>query len=649
MGALMRWPWALRALAIMVAVLITLLVRMGCGPLLTQWDEESGSAAWSLGDAARQERRVVVVDIDEKSIQALGAWPWPRALTARLLTRLDQEGVRLKMLDMLFDVPRPGDESLAVALRSPVPTVVGELFSLDAQPAPLQGGQLAGALPVKICPSTALETTGYLGPEAGLLPVGGRAGHIVPILDPDGTIRRVPALLCHDRQAYLSLPLAGVWAAVGGVPHVVPGAGLTAPDDWLELGEWRMPVDSHGRYRVSYQVPRAGFVSISARDVLDGRVPPGLLKGAWALVGVTAFGAGDVVPTPQGGAVSGVEVHAQTLSALLDERTPYTPTHLARLWPWLGGALTTLMMLAALTSRSRAGLLLPVAGVTGCLALYGWQAFLLLQEHWWLGWVTPGLYTMITLLTLGSSELSRVRFEREQIYRHLSSYLPETAAREMARQDPSAQVQAIHKEATVLFADLRNFSAFCEGRPAEESATVLHLFYTHATRIVEAHGGVVEQMVGDGLMAVWNGSEPCPHHAHQAMVAAGQLWQELSQALPMVRAGRIPAMDVGVGVETGRVLIGSFGSARRRVHTVLGETVSVAAALQAMTGELACPVLLGPQLIQQAHPPTALRPLGQFLLPGLNRPRILYALPVELDPQRLHLIFEAESSKKAAG
>jgi len=652
MEALLLRPRLLRLAALALAALLAVAAALAWAPQLRQWDERTGSLAWNFAGGNRQERRVVVVDIDEKSVQALGNWPWPRARMAELLNRLDQDGASLKLLDVLFSGPRAGDAELAKALASPVPTVAAEVLALNAGNAPGQrvhSGQLAGALPLAACPAASLPAGGYLAPQPGLLSAHAFAGHITPIVDPDGAIRKVPALICFDGKTYAALPVAGLMAASGvSAPRLTPGRSLLDPAWWLTVGDQRLPLDRRGRFRVSYQMPRAGFLSLSAVDVLDGQVPKGLLKNAWVLVGATAFGAGDAVATPLGGAVGGVEVHAEALSALLDDRTPYTP-RAAVAWPWLAGAAMALLLLLTLRlSRRGAGLALPAAAALGLALLFGAHVWLLLAVHLWLGWVTPALFTLLAASLLGGTELIRTRFERERLFQNLSSYLPEAAARKVALLSPSAQVHAVRREATVMFVDLRNFSAYCEGRPPEETATVLHLFYSAATRVVESHGGVVEQMVGDGLMAAWNGSSPAADHGPRALAAAEELWRVLGAQLPNRSSRRSPALDVGIGLESGTVLVGSFGPAGRRVHTVLGETVTVAARLQAMTGELAYPILLGPALVAAAQPPTAVN-LGEFLLPGLSTPRTLHALPVAYDPQRLSLVYEAEGEQRAAG
>lgn len=652
-AGLLQRPFLLRLSALLAATALTLVVAGLWAPQLSQWDELSASLSWRMADQQSTERRLVVVDIDEKSIQAVGSWPWPRARQAELLEKLDQAGVGLKILDILFEGPNQDDARLSRALASPVPTVLAQLFSLSPEP-PVHSGRLAGALPFATCPSATERAYGYMATDAGIASaLAGHAstfaGHITPLVDSDGAIRRVPALICHDGKTYASLVIAGAIAASDAEPLLRPGASLLDPPWWLELGGMRLPLERAGHLRVSYEMPRAGFVSVSAADLLEGRVPTELLQGTWVLVGATAFGARDAVPTPQGRAVSGVEVHAQLLSAMLDERTPYAPLG-APLWPWLAGGLSALLLLAMVRLAPRsAAMVLPAVAVGNVVALFCLSTFLLLSQRLWLGWANAGLFTVFAATFLAVGEFARVRADRERLYRHLASYLPEPVAREVATQEPCAQVRATRREATVLYADLRNFSAYCTGRPPEETAMVLHLFFTTASRIVEEHGGVVEQMVGDSVLAVWNGSAPCVDHGARALDAAEALWQACSPQLPRIASRQVPPLDLGIGIETGTVLIGSFGPAARRTHAVLGEAVTVATRLQALTGELAQPILIGAAVATARAEPGRTHRLGDFLLAGLTTPRTVYAVPVEYAPGHLHLVFDMEAGQRAAG
>jgi adenylate cyclase len=394
-------------------------------------------------------------------------------------------------------------------------------------------------------------------------------------------------------------------------------------------------------------------VAVSAADVLAGRLPQDMLRGVWALVGSTALGAGDAVVTPQGGAVGGIEVHAQLLAAALDARTPRDPGWSG--WAIAGVCLFVLLftLLVLVPARPGPAVSLPLVALLNLSWMFAAHAYLLLEHHLVLHWGTPALFAVLCAGLLLLAEMVRVRLERERLYGNLSSYLPEAAARKLAFAEPSAQVQAERREATVMVLDLRNFSAFCEGRSPEESAQVLHRFYATVEAAVAARGGVVEHLVGDGILAAWNASKPCENHVAQALGAALPVWREVTRGLPQEASRQAPPLDLGVGIETGPVLVGSFGAAQRRVHTVLGETVTVAVRLEALTGELAFPILLGPGLVTRAaaeaaeHVP-AVKPLGNFLLAGLSRPRRVHALQVPLDHHRLHLVYRIDQDRALA-
>ena len=647
--ALLKKPLWLYGVVSALSVLVMALVSTLWSPQLHQWEERLASRTWSLASPDATERRVVVVDIDEKSTQALGPWPWPRERVATLLTALDAYNVNLKVVDVLFEGTQDPaqDQKLAQALKAGAPTVISQLFALNPQ-AQLKSGQLASAMGA--CPAKSEANAGnlpfgtpafgFMGAETMFAQSSAGVGHITPIVDSDGSIRRVPAVVCYEGQAYPALAVASLAAATGAQPvwrNAQAGFFSTGSAQILDVGGLQLPLDASGQLRVSYQMPREGFAAVSAVDVLQGKVPPSMLKGAWVLVGSTAFGGGDAVPTPQGGAVGGVEVHAQLISAALDARTPFVPAW-SPLWPLATGLLALCVLVFSLRAAGpKAAVVMPLVAVGTAAVIFGAHAVLLLGWHQWLGWGQPVVFVALAAVLLTASEMLRVRAERERLFENLSSYLPEGAARRVAFEGPSAQVVAETREATVMLVDLRNFSAYCEERPPEDAAMVLHLFYTTLDRIVTEHGGVVEQMVGDGLTAVWNGSSPCNQHAQKALQAAEVIWKEGVAQLPKVASRKTPPLDIGIGIETGPVMVGSFGPARRRVHTVMGEAVSVAARLEKLTSELGYPVLVGPQALAMSGM-ADVHKLGDFLLAGMRTPRTVYALKIEVDPSHLHLV-----------
>jgi adenylate cyclase len=631
-------PWRLRAAAVVLAALCVLALA-GLAPGLSRSVEErAGDMLWRFNAASapadEEERRFVVVDIDEASIAKVGPWPWPRERLAELSRRMAGLGASLQVYDVVFPEQRPDDAVLAAALAQQ-PVVLAQIFSLDPT-TPVAVGQLQGALKpgAPACGPPLPQATGFIANAPALGSVTSVAvGHITPRIASDGAVRHLPAVICFKGSAYPALGLAAVVkaAAAESAWSLQRGGG------WLDSA-WRLthpalpgiavPLDDNGNVRLSYRLPRRAFLSVSAADVLAGEAPAAVFRGAWVLVGATAFGIGDAVPTPHGGAVAGVEVNGQFLSALLDGRLPYAPRAAPILLLLLGLAGGIALLLVVRWER------LPVfgpllAGSLLAVALLVLHAALQLGWNLWLGWADPAGFCLLAGVLLSAVEHARSRFERERLYSNLASYLPAPVAAEIAFNQPTGSIEAERREITVLFADIRNFSAYCEGRPPEEAAGLLHAFFTAATRIVEAHAGLVEEFIGDAVMAVWNTPQDCPDHAARALAAARQLQAEVGTMLNQPPPPGLEPLALGIGIETGSAMVGSFGPAHRRTHTALGETVTVAARLQALTADLAQPILVGEGAA--AHlARDAVMPLGSFLLEGLRTARVIYSPPLPI-------------------
>jgi adenylate cyclase len=637
-------PWLGRCLLVMVALLLAGV----CASLWPQWfarlDERSSDWVWQAVAREETERRVVVIDIDDASLAEVGPWPWPRPTVAELARKLDQQGVSLKLFDVVFPDAREGtaDLSRALALRDnpgdrSAPSVVGQVFALRNESS-LRVGKPAGALLGGGCTSPVLPAQGVIANAAGL---HHRAGHITPTLDGDGAVRRVPALVCFEGERYPALSLAGLLALppAGALTDIQAAPGKTWWEPAWSLNLPALPgqpvgVDAVGQMRVPYRLARSSFTAISAVDVLKGRVPSGVLVGTWVVVGASAFGLSDTVPTPLGGAVNGAEVHAQLLAGILDDAVPFAPR--GALWLQVGAVLVGVLGLLALSAGSllrtqKRVLWLPVGALLAAMAMYGLHAYALIQANWFVGWAAPACGTLLAGMALAAGEHARSLSAKSRLFQNLSSYVPSPVAEQIALTVPSGEIQAERGDVTVLAADVCNFSAYCEARTPEDTARVLHRFYKTASEIVVAHGGVIEEMVGDSLLAVFNGPHPCADHPLHALRAAQEIWLRCGEELPNTAGQGLEPLSIGIGVESGMALVGSFGSSGRRVHTVLGQTVTIAMRLRDMTTELAYPILVGAGAahripIRIDDPGSALKSLGVFILPGLKQSGKIHTL-----------------------
>ena len=219
-------------------------------------------------------------------------------------------------------------------------------------------------------------------------------------------------------------------------------------------------------------------------------------------------------------------------------------------------------------------------------------------------------------------EHARVRYERSRVMLNLASYLPSGAAQRAALELPTSRIQAERCDVTLLSADLRNFSALGERRPPEESAAVLHYFFTKENEIAEQHGGRVHEYKGDGVLVMWQGDGSLP--AKKALATALEIDGEVNSDLSQEAFDGLQPLAVGVGVEQGPVLMGSIGPAKRRAQALCGDTVSIPLRIQEMTADLASPILIG-EVAARFLSDAELQSLGHYMLPGLMNSHALFA------------------------
>ncbi|WP_283771276.1 adenylate/guanylate cyclase domain-containing protein [Acidovorax sp. CCYZU-2555] len=604
--------------------------------------ERATDLVWRVGGLHAEERRLVLVDIDELSLKELGAWPWERERTAQLMQKLSEHGVDQQIWDIVFADERHGVSVLKAQIQQSKP-ILSQIFALPGQGDDIQGGQLAGALNWPSCPAPFETASGYLGNHADLTGAGTLVGHITPRLSHDGIVRYQPAVLCFQGRAYGALALAALMQA-GGEDNLalVRGSGWLDPQWFLQGAQGAfppVPLHANGDVRMPWRLAPDSFVSISAADLLANRVPPDLLRNAWVLVGSSAFGLNDRIATPFSSAAAGMQAHAQFMLAAMDGRVPYTPK--GHLLLQIGAVLLGMGLLTVLQLRRRSApqsntgrfsvfsaQWLPLAAVGWIVLLLLAHAVLLLCGNLWVAWLPAAAAVLGAALLWAGLEHARSRKDRDRLYSHLSSYLPQPVAAALALQPPSSAIKASIRQVSVMFADIRNFSAYCEQRPPEEAAAVLHAFFSRATDIVEAEGGVIEAFQGDAVLAVWyDGAADNPSHAQSALRAAVRLSAGMQGVLPDPAPAGLEPLALGIGLECGPAMVGSFGRASRRTHMVLGNTVTIANRLVAMTMDLSHPILVGEGMAAQVGA-SRLESMGTFMLDGMRVPHHICAYPL---------------------
>jgi len=602
---------------------------------LDTFEESVGALGWTLNADLEPEQRLAIIAIDEQSLAQEGPWPWSRDTMARLVTALDQAGVQLQLHDIVYPEARAGDDALLAALQAASGAVLAQVPVLQSEQS-VRAGALSHPLTGIGCTADIASASSFIANTAAF--AGIAKGHITPLVSADGAIRKLPAVICVDGNAYPALGISAFLQAINSPSwgaSVTAGSGLFAPAQLMQLDAYpglRIPLDAQGNLRISYRHAPESYQAVSAADVLNGTADLSLLDNAWVLIGATAFGIGDIVPTPYNGVTPGVELQARVLGSLLDADVPYTPRSASLLLGLLSVLAATILFLLAGARERLASYGLPAAGVLLPLAALAIHIQVLGTANLWLGWVAPALYSLCAASFLMLLEQARVRSERSRVFGNLNAYLPSDVAREIAYSLPSSSVNARRSELTLLSADLRNFSAFGEARPPEESAAVLHFFFVRAAEIIEQHGGRIHEFKGDSLLAVWDGHDA--HAAAQALKAAQDMQQSIDrEMLPQHPPAGLEPLALGIGIEQGPVLVGSIGPAQRRTHTLLGDTVTITLRIQEMTAELALPILIGECAARQLGD-YKLESQGSYLLNGLRTPHVLFSPPVSELPVR---------------
>lgn len=620
-------PLVIRGITLLLAALLTLIVlKLAPGSSHTA-EEQSGSLNWTLSPDTRTEKRLTIIAIDEQSLAEVGPWPWPRETLARLSENLADYGVTQQLFDIVLPESREGDQILLEQLRS-VPSVLAQIPVLGNGQS-IQTGRMTHHVSGLSCQPPLPRTQSFLASHDTFSPVN--KGHITPIVDQDGMIRHVPPVICVQGQAYPSLAVSALLNALEleNDPRylsISEGHGLLAPDWTLQVIDYpgiSIPLDQHGNMRIAYHQHPDSFQVVSAVSVLNGKAPANLLQDRWALIGATAFGMGDIVPTPHSGATPGVEIQARLIASLLDGQIPYQPARADVYQLTLSLLFAGLLLLIASRGNRTASAGLPVAAVVMPLAALALHLQLLSQHQIWLGWLAPALFSLLAAVFLMLIEHTRVRMEKLRVFNNLSSYLPGDVANEIAFSLPEGAIKAKRKELVLMCADLRNFSAYGEARPPEEAAALLHCFFVSATEVIEQAQGQIEEFKGDAILASWPVTEQ--HCAtQQALQAAWTLQETMSRILPEKAPAGLEPLALGIGIEKGPVLSGSIGPSHRRAHTLLGDTVTITLRIQEMTQELAQPILIGEGAARDL-PGDQLESQGAYLLDGLQTPHNLFA------------------------
>lgn len=587
----------------------------------------------------RLDHRVVIVAIDENSLADWGRWPWPRQRMAELIDALfDEQGVAVVGMDMVFAEADPGDDRLAQSLLNR-PVVLGQYFTNEA--GARQTGTLGPRLPgdpvLANAHNTWTQWSAYGANQSVLTNATNHAGHFNALLDADGVVRSIPAVVEHAGQWHEALAL-GVYRRWEKMPawrvHTMPW-GAAGAVQALVPSDDQHPTWAVGE-RAGLVVPYRGkpgqvFEQVSATDVAMGRLARQTLQGAVVLVGATAPGLMDRQSTPMGINVPGVEIHAHMVSALMDGRIWVRPVFA----PIAVAFALMLMAVGALWFLPRLGW-----RGTWVLALSSWGAMISVSVALWaaLGWVMPLAAALLMVwlmlvfkLAWGFALESQAR---SVVWQSLRRYFPAQRWEVMRRAtDSPVQAPLVEREMTVMFCDWQGFTTVAERVTPPRLQRLLNHVLSEITEAVEEQGGTVDKYMGDCVMAFWGAPQANRHHARDAVTSALRIVGLMEAQTASDKYPELLGLGVTIGIHTGTMLVGDMGSTHRQSYTVVGDAVNVAARLQSQCADQRVRILVSASTAEQ-NPLVNWKPLGELRLKGRQQSVAIFTPLVINQPER---------------
>lgn len=613
---------------------------------------ENSSYDWRMRVTARPataREDIVFVEINDSSIAALepvfGRWPWPRVVHASIIDYLTRARARVIAYDVLFlegdtrssfpvgDRTMTGAESDA-ALAASIRQAGNVVMLADATYEGLQSGADAATLVPPSLPGRAWSVPGFESRPGLRLPL--------PLFG-SGAAAIGHNLYMHDENDRGTARSFNPFLAIG--PHTVPSLGMAAalldlkidPRDVtrtstaLKLGASDMPLVNGTRVLLNYRGPfQRGTVAApqrlyrteSAFDVLlseekvsAGEAPPidpAVFRDKIVFVGVGAAGFYDVVVTPfaESASTPGVFLHA----ALADDVVS------SRFMRKASPASTWIMSVVGGVAAGVIALLLPVwwaiAVVVGVVAAFSWWLTFQFGHNVWFAAAAPVGATSIALFVGTAWNYFVEGREKRRIKQIFGRYVSKTVFDQLQANPALAKLGGTRREMSVLFSDIRGFTAASEKATPESVVAQLNEYFNEMVRVLHKHGGTLDKFVGDMVMGLFGAPVDDPHHAENAVNCAREMVKELARLNAKWTAeGRHP-LDIGIGVNSGEMIAGNIGAEAIMSYTVIGDAVNLASRLESLNKDFHTRIIISDATRKQLTRTDDITPLGDVTVKG---------------------------------
>ncbi len=600
-------------------------------------------------------RPVVIVDIDEASLEEFGQWPWPRDLLAKLIDQVMAQGAVAIAFDMVFAEPdRTSPNLIADALPELSEQTRQELRSASDHDAIMAAslrrsrvvlGQSAynpRGLSVRedIAPKVPLA---YIGQDPGpylltypeLLPnikvledaAAGR-GMLTVLPEADGVVRRVPVILKAKDSIIPSLSIDLLRVAAGQTTLLIKSDSIGVQSAVVAGKE--IPTDINGQLWINFSPHDPGRY-VSAKDVIAGSTGPGRFDGKLVLIGTSAAGLFDLKTTPTEPVMSGVEVQAQVLENILTQAVLKRPGYVKGAEIWLAFVVGIAIILLVPVLGAFRVLMLGLA-ITMLLVSISWQLYARLNVL--LDVAFPLFSSFGVFLSLVFTNYFREEAQRRQIRDAFRQYFSPELVEQLAQDPEKLVLGGETRNMTILFTDVRDFTAISETYKYDPQGltALMNRFLTPLSNAIIDNKGTIDKYMGDSIMAFWNAPLDDKQHAISACKAALNMLERMEavnreRALEAMQAGQnfIP-IHIGVGINTGECVVGNIGSELRFDYSVLGDSVNLASRLENQSKAYGGPIIIGSSTAGYVEQSFAMLELDFIRVKGKQEPDVIYTI-----------------------
>jgi len=603
------------------------------------FDMQLASEQW-LRKPAPSDQKVIVVDIDRRSIDTLGDWPWPRETMARLVDAIAVRRPAAIAIDILLAEPDDrspaalarrlgsmtghaeisamaeglpdGDQLLARAIGT-VPVALGLVLDPD------RNGTVPGAAVVSRGPlpfDDLWQATGAAGPTDSLAAAASGLGALSLPGSADGAIRQVPVFVAAGGVLLPGLAAEALRLAQGASSYRIE----TDPPT-LVVGNRQLALSHDALLRLVPTVPsRRTARTLSAVDLIEGQAGDDRLAGAIVLLGGSAPQLGGLRKTPADPLTPSVQIQADAVEQMASGRVPRMLAigHIVQpLVVLLIGALAIVLGVALSPAIGSAILTAAIALLWTAAIAASALADRLVDP------LTPSIAAMLVFTMTAGSAYSLTRRREAYVLQRLEQRLAPAVVRRIVEQPDLVRLDGERREITSMFTDIESFTATMHRAGPEELVATLDQYFEGIAGIVISRGGMVDKIVGDGLHALFNAPLDLDNHPQRAIECAIAIraWSEGFR-----RRAPAAAIQLGrtrIGIETGPAIVGDVGIQSKLDYTAHGDAVNMAARLEGCNKQLGSTICVGPGTAARCEAPL-LRPLGQLAVRGREEPIALF-------------------------